>query len=234
MTRPSPQSFMRALEKTISVGPSQKYIVKATNQSADDHILKRFAITYVYLVVLRDLRLANVLPQGRAESCKAQLQAKKASRLTHQAAHQLLAELTIGNQPVYSLASLSMSERQTLCYCNSAVSDIHKTYNFVDNFLERGAKPGYVSLANRILTPANALANGALWDCLTAIFSNALARARIEIKATTEAKYADCKPDMLSIVDVHTQKILRIATIKGKWTPKTSQQLQQLIVAGGF
>ena len=69
--------------------------------------------------------------------------------------------------------------RRSIVYCTSAVSDIHKICNFVDSYIEKAWRVGYVNLANRIITEARAdrtLTNGVI-----AIFKNPFTQARTEI-----------------------------------------------------
>ena len=140
MPRQTPQSALH----------DRRFIVRAPNQNDRNHGKKRIGLTYIYLLIIQRLVQDGRLPVGRFEAAPMSLQAK-GSHGHNQAAHQLLGELTIAGQHLYSLPGLTFDEQRALTYCTSAVSDIHKLYNFADNYLETWSRPAFVTLANDIL-----------------------------------------------------------------------------------
>ncbi|MET3134547.1 hypothetical protein AAKU55_004847 [Oxalobacteraceae bacterium GrIS 1.11] len=150
----------------LNPGYAGNYVVRTRNQSEDQHGQKRITITYIYLRILRDLKLRGAVPDGPAASIPMTLQAKGGVTRDNKRAHQVLGELSVGGRNIYTLLGLTQLERRAVAYCTSAVSDIHKSCNFVDNFIEQTGRPGYVNLANHILREAHAgrgLSNQTIW-----------------------------------------------------------------------
>jgi hypothetical protein len=214
MPRSTAQSAIRAtiLPQNVDLnrGYAANYVVRARNQSAVNHGKKRVMITYVYLLILRDLKLRGALPDGPAVSIPMTLQAKGGVTRDNQCAHQVLGELSVGGRNIYTLLGLTQLERRAISYCTSAVSDIHKSYNFVDNFLEHAGRPGYVNLANHILREGHAgraLPNLTIFNGVIAIFKNACTQAKPEVRRTAKPEYRPLIPNMLNILDDHLTKI---------------------------
>lgn len=109
------------------------YHIKARNISVTSHARKRIIISYVYLLVLRELRTQSLIAaDAQLKVTPATLQAKRSSA-PNQAAHQLLRELMVDNGALYRLDGISPEIKKTLVYCSSATSDINAEFNRADN-----------------------------------------------------------------------------------------------------
>ena len=240
MPRSSGQSAVRNMvppaARSLNANYAGNYIVRANNQSESTHGRKRVLITYIYLCVLRDLSIRGALPIGRAQTVSMTLQAK-GGHGQNQGAHQVLGELTVGGRHVYSLLGLEQLERRAVIYCTSAVSVIDKTYNQVDGYIEKAGRAGYVNLANRILTEAQAgraLPNGIIWSGVIAIFKNALVRARSEIKTSIRPTELPLKNRMIHIIDDQIVKIDSFWARQARFISLTADNLMRRISEGAF
>ena len=203
------QNLVPPVARALNTGYGESYIVKAKNQSESTHGRKRVLITYIYLCVLRDLSIRGALPIGRAQTVAMTLQAK-GGHGQNQGAHQILGELTVGGRHIYSLLGLEQLERRAVIYCTSAVSVIDKSYNLVDGYIEKAGRDGYVNLANRILSEAQAgraLSNRLIWSGVIVIFKDAFTRARSEIKTSNRPTELPLKDSMIQTIDDHIIKI---------------------------
>lgn len=198
--------------RALNVNYENNYIVKAKHQSESKHFGKRILVTYLYLLILRELSLRGALPDGSALSVPMTLQANKGHG-ENQCAHQLLGELTVGGRHIYTLLGLTKLERRSIIYCTSAVSDIHKSYNFVDGYIEKNGRDYYTHLANRIIMEGRAgraLNQTLIWSEVIEIFSKALTHAKPQIYATTKPNETQHKDRMIKIIEDHIDKIIKI------------------------
>jgi hypothetical protein len=240
MQRPSGQSAIGNMvppaARSLNANYANNYIVRAKNQSESAHGGKRVLITYIYLCVLRDLSIRGALPIGRAQHVGMTLQAK-GGHGQNQGAHQILGELTVGGRHIYLLLGLNQLERRTVIYCTSAVSVLDKTYNHVDNYIEKAGRDGYINLANRILIEAQAgrsLSNRVIWSGVIAIFKNALTRARSEIKASNRSAELPLKERMIRIVDDHIIKIDSFGARQAQFIALSADTHMRRISEGAF
>lgn len=208
-------------------------IVKARNRNHDHHAEKRFIVTYIYLLMIKHLIATGKLAVGPVERVPMTLQAKGGSN-GNQGAHQVLGELTVGGRHLYQLEDLTLAELRTIAYCNSAVSDIPKAYNFVDNLLEAEGREKYKKLASAMVQADPPMPNTQIWDDLMKIFADACSASRGVSEINIAAGQRDSFPIMQGILVAHTSRLLSLNARRDKLTRVGIDKFMLKIETGGF
>ena len=162
-----------------SLNPPGTFRYKANiNKSAATHGKKRLVLSYIYLLLLKQVTEAGHIPANtQLKKVSASLQAGGAGH-GNEAAHQLLREvgfsapLGAGIEYPYDIVEMPQDMRAALIYCTSATSDIEKKYNTADSQLEVCIQFDFLALAQRCVSDARP-ADTAIWDRLVQIFNAA-------------------------------------------------------------
>lgn len=172
------QSFYSRIspgDPRIGVGP---YRIRAPNVSWQDHGKKRIVVSYIYLLILRQLRQQGIIrANALLETVESTLQARRGSQ-GNQGAHQLLRELRVGNTLIYHLPNIGPYVTATLVYCSAAVSDIPTAYNDADGLIEISIRPEFLRLAMACVSDAPP-GNGEIFRTLCDNFVTACQRAKL-------------------------------------------------------
>lgn len=234
--RVTPQAAIRAHypnQQSIPGGTDTAFIVSAKNKNQSNHVGKRFMLTYIYLLMIKHLLAVGRLNVEPVKLAPMTLQAK-GGKGGNQGAHQVLGELTVGNDPLYHLPGLTKAELRAIVYCNSAVSDIPKAYNFVDNLLEKEGRESYKNLADAIVKAATPMPNTDIWNTLMTIFLDACDQSKNKTENDLPGPQRGSFPEMQTILAAHVTQLLTLNARRDKLTRVGIDKWMSNIEAGGF
>jgi hypothetical protein len=168
---------MRASPGDVTwVGPERFKVIR--NQQVDNHATRRIGVSYIYLMILRELRIRNCIRVGAPlDIVRPTLQSCRGNQADHtEGAHQLLRELACDDVCIYLLPGLTPEEKAALVYCTSTVTVVPSVYNTVDGLIEVQIADDFLALA-RLVVSEQPPDNSMLWDRLLEAFCDAVSDA---------------------------------------------------------